>query len=68
VLNALVDESSQMRAFEGVPKASPPHVVEVSPWHVQQPNSMNFQHNHLLIKHAYFLMWLWYVMSMEFFS
>jgi len=46
MLNALVDDSSQVRAFEGVPKASPPHVMEVSPWHVVTTNCMNFQHDH----------------------
>jgi hypothetical protein len=68
MLNALVDDSSQVRACEGVPKASPPHVMEVSPWHVVTTNCMNFQHDHLLIGHASFLMSLWYIMSMDFSS
>ncbi len=32
--NALVDDLGPMKAFEGVPKASPPHVLEVPTWHV----------------------------------
>jgi hypothetical protein len=34
MLDALVDYSSPMKAFEGVPKASLPPIVEVPPWHV----------------------------------
>jgi hypothetical protein len=32
--NALVDDLGPVRAFEGVPKANPSHVVELPPWHV----------------------------------
>jgi len=35
MLNALVDDLGPMRAFEGVPKVSPPHIVEVPPLHVE---------------------------------
>ncbi len=68
MLDALVDDSSLVRAFEVVPKASLPPVVEVPPWHATTTKFHELQHDCLLIRHAYFLMWLWYVMRMEFSS
>jgi hypothetical protein len=32
--DASVDDSCLMKAFKGVPKANPPPIVEVPPWHV----------------------------------
>jgi hypothetical protein len=34
MLDALVDDSNQMKASKGFPKANPPPIMEVSPWHV----------------------------------